>query len=420
MRFLHNMIVFVLALTASAVQSSQSFGGDDLLDSTGEVLLTSNQVFTLSPIQSNALNYLFQGTVTSQRGKGNLKFETATVRDFLLAINIQWGTMPENLKSSLLKLPTNRLSPVRGWLSDNGFHPFLAIAFTTLLVANQLPSEAAWVTELSKEKTLRGSQPELVEKFMKSFFQAPYRVPTGYSDSSNPALGSLFGGATLDYLSARSFNLAPDGRPLVFEPTLESLLTYAAEFKQLLLLSGQTFNSSMLGRVREHFTSQAKSFELLWGIIEDFETSVVDLQGLLDTIRYKMALPETNTQHELTAFNKLLSESNAIKQELARTSENFFGALPNGKEASGPIKVPSMAQLNRRLNSQIQAMESIRRKIKSFETQAIDRMEVILGLNSFSENRLQFDTPWEIAFQMAHEEAKEAGLANDWDAIRTF
>lgn len=360
---------------------------------------------TLHESEKQSLRRLFVATIDEQEGMGNHLTEQVTFAQFvhLLETRIKSGKL--NIQE-MSKIDWSKDSPARAWLVDQRLNPFLATAAAILLKNGSLKEV---VQGLAQEN---GANPIDV---VKQIDQISFRTLEGWSLLTGQNLGFTFGdtGKVTTQVKAKAFQLNEQGQPLDYDIGLKNLKAHFAQLRVDVEKVSQQKDPHVGQRLRGYLTSYAPLFISTIDLLETFDMAILDLQGVLDSIRFKMTLNHVDTVREAEALKNLLDQAVEWRERVIVLGEAVESSLqqqmPNGRVAVYNAASPWLEQA-----------ENLRRRIKHFCGQSVEAMDTILGFDGDLDLSMRFDSPWELAFVSDKAQAKGEGLEEQWTQIRTF
>lgn len=378
--------------------------------STLGISATAKESGALSPLtlqaqERQALRRLFEGTIDEQEGMGNHLTEQVSFAKFLKLIETRFhsgGTQGEVLRT----MDWGPTSPARAWLVDQRFNPLLAVAASTI-VSGGSANDAflAIAKEVGVSAEVAASELNRVS----------FRDLEGWSLLTNQILGFIFDdrGRASGQAAARAYSLDQAGQPLKFDIGLENLKQHITALRKSIQKVAKSSDPKISQRLAGHFISYTPRFEATMDMLDSFELSTLDLQGLLDSIRYKMTLSQVDTAHEALGLKKILDLAVEHREQLINSFSSVEAEIAS-RIPSGRVAVFNFGQA---YSSQ---SEKLRRQIKNVCSRSIAQMDVVLGFDGDKDLSIRYKTPWELSFLSDSASASGAGLDSEWDSIRTF
>ncbi|MCB0366483.1 MAG: hypothetical protein H6624_04585 [Bdellovibrionaceae bacterium] len=361
--------------------------------------------FKLSPEHGNLLLSLTEGLIHEQEGMGNHHVYELTMSQFIELLQARAGKVMDMFSSRQSGLDFSLNGPVRAWLIDNGYNPLLADALEIILEGRG----NAFDGMIEKVAERLGKSAVAVRAEMQ---RISYRIPAGFSNTSKLRLGSYHGESVKKAAHAKAFQLSQEGKPLVFDPGLANLLAHVDRMKFEVSVVANSPDFTAMEKFKGHFTKLGDLYTSVWESLAGIEMTVIDLQGLIDSLRYKLSLEIVDTAREAEHLKGLLDAAIELRERYIRIVEPF-------------LSVQNQTNLSRwdllhRLAKMTPDVELGFKEVKGFASHAVDRADVILGLDGSRGDALKFDSPWELEFVIARDQARARGLAGQWDSIRTF
>lgn len=346
----------------------------------------------LDATQSNILYQVYHGAKLAQVGQANQQdIESFSFGQYALYVETKMLKDFASVVLFLQALDFGPLGPVQGWLVENGFHPDLAYILEYNLKPRAISFDS--ISYVAARRLMKNDedQPSVedVKKRVVELQKISYLLPPG----GNLALDAA-------------------GRPEQYDPELRNVLAHAARLRLQIADAAEIGVVGFWPGLKSHFYSLTDRYDRLMSLPESLELIAIDLQGLMDTVRYKLTHPQADRMSEVRDLNQLLDESLKLKREFLV----LFSELVGKSQKSGP----AFTDLTGSILDQDIVFENFRRKMTRFADTAVKRLDSILGFQEGSVQSLQFDTPWELSFSMAKQERHMLGLAGTWENIRTF
>jgi hypothetical protein len=363
----------------------------------------ATKAFVLSPAEGEFLNSLFLGTVDYQLGIGNNP-ESLKLGAFMDLVKQRWDGLPDHLKVTAKQMDKSTLSPMNGWLIDHGFHIWLgalvgclAESCTQHLLAEKVSSMFGW-NDTDMASVLKTSS---------------YRVPSGFSFASSTALGGVWGQEVREFLYQKAFRLDANGQPAGYEPGLQNILAHLDLWREHLGKATQSGDKGVMQVVRGYaYGSLANGYRSAMNVLDTVEILVVDLQGILDSIRYKMSMAEADTIREIRELRALLAVAIEKREHLIRVFEQTLRYNDQLKQGRW--------QVYDHINSAAHDIANLHSELNEFFSDTLDEVDRILGFDGDVALSLKLDTPWELSYYRDRENARSVGLAVEWQSIRSF
>ena len=389
----------------------------DLVDNEIDWVGTSS-IFTLTEAQKFALRFIYDGALRAEVGIANYAVYDKSVLEFLESIQSHFQSLPSEMKEVMKGLDYGSNSAVQGALIEDGFHPALAYAAEFLLVGpgDENGTNAGSLKDhvIARMVQQRGHKLESdrLSAMSDELSATHYRVPADFTiefDNFESEVRRAFQEESL----SRSFSLDSDGRPLDLDPQLENIMMFVVDYQQQVLAIRNNPTEGFFKNARDHFYSLKRRYAELWRVSQVIQTIVFDLQGAIDSVKYKMAMDETDTAREYNALREVLDD-------LLSSKEEFAGLVGDLAQLTPDIENQTLVPVSRKLRKAIEAIENFRVYLTPDLANKVEKMDVIMGFHLDEMRKVQFDTPWELAFQDFQQQATLAGFWGKWQSIRTF
>lgn len=373
--------------------------------------VTPVQNFILNDTQASSMVRTFDGLLAFYEGTGNhSKVANMSFLAFAGELNQRMHAAGVNMDGTL---DLSARGPVRQWLLDhmyvsNGeylvFHPYLAYALQVLRDSPGENFDDALSGLIAKE---RNAEPAKVKA---ELAKTSFLIQPGFSLRSNAAIGLPLNQSYSPDSKQKAFEVGPNNRPLEFDPTAITVIENLQAFRAQVSRIAFERDPSFFGRVRQHFVTLENVYNNIWQVTESLESAMYDAQGLVDTCRYKLKMPEVDTEVEKARINTLLEQAIAQRAQVARATARLI---------STPLNTQSLNKTAAALEPAMEQAELVATQMRRFATRAVPELDAAVGLDRRVSDSLKRDSPWEIRFQQDRKLAEAAGLSGKWESLRS-